>query len=142
MPPCLQTAINATAMVYEEELEAEDVMGLFGLGQVTLALTLTLTITLTLTLTLTPTLTRTLSLTLTLTLALPTDNSDPGQARRRRAATRTSYLAYISLYLGYISSIGAPTTGWEANLASDASVDDLNFPGSVRLGLGLGLGLG
>jgi len=35
---------------------------------------------------------------------------------------------------------GAPTTGWYANLASDASVDDLNFPGSVRLGLGLGLG--
>ena len=28
MPPCLQTAINATAMVYEEELDAEDVMAL------------------------------------------------------------------------------------------------------------------
>ena len=26
---------------------------------------------------------------------------------------------------------GAPTTGWDANLASDASVDDLNFPGTI-----------
>ena len=33
MCPYMQAAINATAMVFEEQLQADDVMALYGLGQ-------------------------------------------------------------------------------------------------------------